>query len=46
MKIHKAYGKPSQGRKGDEAEFGARQQILENSFNEKTGAEKEELSGQ
>lgn len=27
------------------AEFGARQQILENSFNEKTGAEKEELNG-
>lgn len=27
---------------GTRAEFGARQQILENSFNEKTGAEKEE----
>lgn len=31
------------GRNGrTRAEFGARQQILENSFNEKTGAEKEE----
>lgn len=29
---------------GERTGFGARQQILENSFNEKTGGEKEELS--
>lgn len=45
-RIHKASWNLGQGKSGERnVEFGARQRILENSFNKETGAEKEELSG-